>query len=360
MQDALMDGTPMVVFTGQVPTSAIGSDAFQEADVIGISRPCTKWNTMVHKIEDLPRIIREAFYIATTGRPGPVLVDLPKDVTANVLRSPIPKRYPQLFRKRVLRSRNPMIRKACDAKEWKRSAPKVVEMINKAKRPVIYAGQGVIWGDAMTQLKDLAEKANIPVTTTLQGLGAFDEYHPLSLHMLGMHGSVLAIGARFDDRVTGRLDSFAPAARAASKRGEGGIVHIELLHKNIDKTVDVDVALEADCGEALDEIIPQLEFSERAEWLEMINTWKKNHPFSYEKNEGWSQCLTSKGELYWYQNSTGGTTRTDPRGMPKDWSLILHKKVVFEVLVDKKEHVYPMVPAGKSLDEMVLGPGQPM
>lgn len=135
--------------------------------------------------------------------------------------------------------------------------------------------KGVIWGNAMAKLKELAEKGNIPVTTTLQGLGAFDEYHPLSLHMLGMHGSayanyamqsadvVIAIGARFDDRVTGRLDSFAPEARAASRRGEGGIIHMELLNKNIDKTVDVDIALEADCGEILSEILPHIEFNER-------------------------------------------------------------------------------------------------
>uniref|UniRef100_A0A7S3Z001 Acetolactate synthase n=1 Tax=Lotharella globosa TaxID=91324 RepID=A0A7S3Z001_9EUKA len=501
MQDALMDGTPMVVFTGQVPTSAIGSDAFQEADVIGISRPCTKYNCMVHKIEDLPRAIREAFYIATTGRPGPVLVDLPKDVTANTLRKPIAKKYPQLFRKRVLRTKNPMIRRACDAKEWKRSTPKVVEMINKARRPVIYAGQGIIQAQAMEQLEKLAEKGNIPVTTTLQGLGGFNEYHPLSLHMLGMHGSayanfavqnadcVIAIGARFDDRVTGRLDSFAPQARAASRRGEGGIIHIELLHKNIDKTVEVDLALEADCGEVLDEILPHIEFADRKEWLGMIDEWKEKHPFTYYKNEGagtqckpqqvieeldrqtrnikdnvlittgvgqhqmwaaqyyrWtlprsmitsgglgtmgyglpaaigaklaapekivvdidgdaSYCMTGMELMTASEFNIGVKAlvlNNDFQGMVKQWQDLFYDErysatrmtnpdfvkmaeafhvkglrcstqeelpekmkefleyndgpVVMEVLVDKKEHVYPMVPAGKSLDEMVLGP----
>ena len=225
MQDALSDGTPMVVFCGQVPTSAIGTDAFQEADVVGITRACTKWNVMVKNIAELPRRIKEAFEIATTGRPGPVLVDLPKDITAGILRRAIPmaSTLPAHRSAATIAARDLAQRQLDGAIE------RVAALVNIAKKPVIYAGQGVIGQpDGPLLLKELSDKAQIPVTTTLQGLGGFDELDPKSLHMLGMHGSayanmamqeadlIIALGARFDDRVTGNIAKFAPQAKAAA------------------------------------------------------------------------------------------------------------------------------------------------
>lgn len=209
MQDALSDGVPLIVFTGQVATSAIGSDAFQEADVIGISRSCTKWNVMIKDISELPRRINEAFKIATSGRPGPVLVDLPKDITAGILRNAIPQKavsHNLPSNPLPMSTNSELIQQAAD-------------MINQAKRPIIYAGHGVLSSPSGPQLlRQLSKDGNIPVTTTLHGLGAFDELDDRSLHMLGMHGSayanlamqqadvIVALGARFDDRTTGKVD----------------------------------------------------------------------------------------------------------------------------------------------------------
>ncbi|CAG8521445.1 11221_t:CDS:2 [Acaulospora morrowiae] len=289
MQDALSDGTPLIVFSGQVPTSAIGTDAFQEADVVGISRACTKWNVMVKDVADLPRRITEAFEIATTGRPGPVLVDLPKDMTASILRKPIPTQYTLPFRAfndaPALASSmiaGPMIRRAA-------------ELINKAKRPLIYAGQGVLASEGPKYLREIASIGNIPVTTTLQGLGAFDELDPRSLHMLGMHGSayanlamqnadvIVALGARFDDRVTGHLAHFAPEAKQAAKEGRGGIIHFEISPKNINKVVQATCAIEGDVSDNLNRIMPFIEYSERKDWFDLIDKWKKKYPWTYAK-----------------------------------------------------------------------------
>ena len=212
IQDALSDGTPLVVFCGQVVTTAIGSDAFQEADVVGISRACTKWNVMVKTVAELPKRINEAFEIATSGRPGPVLVDLPKDVQAAILRKAIPiastlPSHP---------SAASLVARDLSQKQLEGAIKRVARLINIAKKPVIYAGQGVLaLPKGPKLLKELADKACIPVTTTVQGLGGFDELDEKSLHMLGMHGSayanmamqdadlIIALGARFDDRVTG-------------------------------------------------------------------------------------------------------------------------------------------------------------
>ncbi|CAG8623224.1 7566_t:CDS:2 [Paraglomus brasilianum] len=291
MQDALSDGTPMVVFTGQVPTSAIGTDAFQEADVVGISRACTKWNVMVKDVAELPRRITEAFEIATTGRPGPVLVDLPKDITAGILKKPVPRKYTipsRAFSNIISSDRadatlNPNIIQAA-------------EIINKAKRPIIYAGQGVLsTEEGPILLRELAKIGNIPVTTTLQGLGAFDELDNRSLHMLGMHGSayanlamqqadaIIALGARFDDRVTGHLAHFAPAAKQAAKEGRGGIVHFEISLKNINKVIQATAAVAGDVTENLAKLLPLIESSERAEWFAMIDEWKAKYPWTYTK-----------------------------------------------------------------------------
>lgn len=283
LQDALMDGTPIVVFCGQVATGAIGTDAFQEADVTGITRSCTKWNVLVKDVRDIPRKINEAFHIATTGRPGPVLVDLPKDVTAAALRGAVATE-PHLP--------GYHIRELGTSAEIERAA----EMINRAERPVLYCGQGVMLSGADGELRRLAEQGNIPVTTTLQGLGAFDELSALSLNMLGMHGSayanyamqaadlVIAVGARFDDRVTGRVADFVPEARRAEREGRGGLIHFDIAPENINKAVPVTIGVEGDARKNLEALLPLIEHRKRAEWFDQINKWKTAHPFRYNDN----------------------------------------------------------------------------
>ncbi|KIW10607.1 acetolactate synthase, large subunit, biosynthetic type [Exophiala spinifera] len=294
MQDALSDGTPMVVFCGQVPTTAIGTDAFQEADVVGISRACTKWNVMVKNVAELPKRIKEAFEIATSGRPGPVLVDLPKDVTAGILRRPIPMQstLPAHPSAATLAARE-MSRKQLEG-----TLSRVADLVNIAEKPVIYAGQGILGSpEGPALLKELSNKAAIPVTTTLQGLGGYDELDPKSLHMLGMHGAayanmamqeadlIIALGARFDDRVTLNIAKFAPQAKAAAAAKRGGIVHFEIMPKNINKVVQATEAVEGDVATNLAELIPKVKaVNDRPEWFAQINDWKKRFPLSsYER-----------------------------------------------------------------------------
>ncbi len=292
MADALADGTPMVVFTGQVVTTAIGSDAFQEADVIGISRSCTKWNVMIRSIDEMPRRINEAFEIATSGRPGPVLVDLPKDITAGILRSAIPTESslppPSSAATRAASELN--------KKQLNASIKRVAQLINISKKPVIYAGHGVVSSERGSELlRELAEKSSIPVTTSLHGLGAFDELNEKSLHMLGMHGSayantamqeadlIIALGSRFDDRVTGAISKFAPAAKAAAAENRGGIVHFDIMPKNINKVVQATEAVEGDVSANLDLLLPKIEertMADREAWFSQINEWKKKWPLS--------------------------------------------------------------------------------
>ena len=296
MQDALSDGVPLVVFCGQVATSAIGSDAFQEADIVGISRSCTKWNVMVKDITELPRRINEAFKIATSGRPGPVLVDLPKDVTAGILRTPLPFKATTPGFSLDLPA-NPLhapIRPSSELELIRQAA----QLINQAERPLIYAGNGVLGNPLGPKfLTQLAREGNIPVTTTLQGLGVFDENDPKSLHMIGMHGSayanlamqqadvIIALGARFDDRVTGKVSQFAPAARAAAVQGRGGIIHFEIQPKNVNKVVDASIPILGDVTENLAAMLPLVKFSERAAWFKDIDEWKKKYPFVYVKSD---------------------------------------------------------------------------
>ncbi|QIW95053.1 hypothetical protein AMS68_000571 [Peltaster fructicola] len=298
MQDALMDGTPMVVFCGQVVTSAIGSDAFQEADVVGISRSCTKWNVMVKNIAELPKRINEAFEIATSGRPGPVLVDLPKDITGGTLTRPIPmtSTLPPPTSAATVAART------LSVKQLNESIQRTADLINIAKKPVIYAGQGVMGHpDGPAMLKELSDKAQIPVTTTLQGLGGFDELDSKSLHMLGMHGSafanmamqeadlVIALGARFDDRITGHVPRFAPAAKKAAEEGRGGIIHFDILPKNINKVVQATEAIVGDVTANLKLLLPAVESktpAQRQEWFDQIALWKERFPWAYEKEDG--------------------------------------------------------------------------
>ncbi|CAN3365561.1 acetolactate synthase catalytic subunit, mitochondrial [Diutina catenulata] len=291
MADALMDGVPLVVFTGQVPTTAIGSDAFQEADVVGISRSCTKWNVMVKNVAELPRRINEAFEIATSGRPGPVLVDLPKDVTASILRHAIP--VNSTLPSSTLQQITKKMTTEFTSEAIKRSA----DLVNRAKRPILYVGAGILNSpEGPELLKELANKANIPVTTTIQGLGAFDQRDPKSLDFLGMHGSaaantamqnadlIIALGARFDDRVTGNVTKFAPAAKLAAAEGRGGIIHFEISPKNINKVVEATEAVEGDVTDNLKEFLPLIKpVSERKEWFTQLDAWKKMYPYAYQQ-----------------------------------------------------------------------------
>src|SRR5688500_1422129 len=273
---AQMDSIPILVFSGQVATKVIGNDAFQEADVTGISRPCTKWNYLVKDIRELPRVINEAFMIATTGRPGPVLVDLPKDITSGIC----PEEVDDTPRAHVLARRKSVPTNP----RHKQQAAAAAELINKANKPLLYVGGGAIIAGAHDLVRKIADRGNIPCTTTLLGLGAFDEHDPRSLYMLGMHGSafanyavqecdvLIAVGARFDDRVTGNLATFAPRAK---------IIHIDIDPSSISKNVDVDVAVIGDARLSLELIYPDIEHRDRRAWFTQINGWKKRYPFKY-------------------------------------------------------------------------------
>ncbi|ODV95560.1 hypothetical protein PACTADRAFT_50262 [Pachysolen tannophilus NRRL Y-2460] len=292
MADALADGVPLVVFTGQVPTSAIGTDAFQEADVVGISRSCTKWNVMVKSVAELPRRINEAFEIATSGRPGPVLVDLPKDVTAAILREAIP------VNTTLPSSTLKEITEAAVNEFTMRSIQRAAALLNKAKKPVLYVGAGILNSElGPKKLKELADRAQIPVTTTLQALGAFNQNDEKSLDLLGMHGSavanmamqnsdcIIALGARFDDRVTGNINKFAPQAKLAALEKRGGIIHFEIQPKNINKVVEATEAIEGDVTHNLEKFIPIIEpvtKLERKEWFDQIKEWKLKYPYTYQ------------------------------------------------------------------------------
>ena len=296
---ARASGKPGVVLVTPGPGATnVITPAFQEADVIGISRACTKWNVMVKNVAELPRRMNEAFEIATSGRPGPVLVDLPKDVTASILRRAIP------TESAIPNLPSAASRAAMEAtqKHLTASIRRVADLVNVAKKPVIYAGQGVILSEGVPELfKELAEKASIPVTTTLHGLGAFDELDEKSLYMLGMHGSafanmamqeadlIIAFGSRFDDRVTLSIAKFAPAAKAAAAEGRGGIVHFEIMSKNINKVVQATEAVEGDVAKSLSQLIPHVNkttMADRQEWFSKIAEWKKKWPMSeYERAE---------------------------------------------------------------------------
>jgi acetolactate synthase-1/2/3 large subunit len=272
---AQMDSVPIVVFSGQVATKVIGNDAFQEADVTGITRPCTKWNYLVKDVRELPRIVNEAFAVATSGRPGPVLIDLPKDVTNAIC----PEEVDDTPREHILRRGDVRVNVAD-----RRTIELAAEMINSAEKPVLYVGGGAIISGAWQVLRKLADKGNIPCTTTLLGVGAFDEHDPKALCMLGMHGSafanyavqesdcLIAVGARFDDRVTGNLATFAPHAR---------IIHIDIDPSSISKNVDVDCAVIGDARASLEAMLPLIEHRERKGWFGQIQAWKKRYPFKY-------------------------------------------------------------------------------
>lgn len=279
---AYCDSIPLVVFTGQVPTQLIGNDAFQEVDIVGITRPCTKHNFLVKDVRNLAKTIRQAFYLARSGRPGPVLVDLPKDVMQARTEFVWPE---DIF----MRSYNPTYKP--NLNQLRRTA----EELARARKPVILVGGGVIMADASEVLCELAHELDIPVATTLMGLGAFPANGDLWLGMVGMHGTYAAnmsinhadllvcVGARFDDRVTGRLQDFASHAR---------IVHIDIDPTSIRKNVEVDVPVVGDCRQALEGILEicrakmaDTDWSGmHADWLQTVHEWKANHPLAYTRN----------------------------------------------------------------------------
>ena len=273
--DAYMDSVPIVVFTGQVPTSLIGNDAFQETDIIGVTRSITKHSFQVRRVQDLTRTIREAYHIARTGRPGPVVVDLPKDI----LFAEAPFHYPRSVSLRGY---------AVPAEVKMEQVERAAEMINAAKKPLLYVGGGTLNAHAAAELTALARKSRIPVTTTLHGLSAFPEDDPLSLGMLGMHGTwyanqavqhcdlIVAVGARFDDRVTGKLDSWAPHAR---------VVHIDIDPSCISKNVPVDCPVLGDVKDVLRRLEPLVEPKDTSAWLAQIRAWRDECPLSYEQDD---------------------------------------------------------------------------
>jgi len=277
---AYMDSSPLVVLTGQVPTSLIGNDAFQEVDIVGITRPCTKHNYLVKDVRDLSRILHEAFHIARSGRPGPVLVDLPKDlIQATTEYRP--------GEEVCLKSYSPTY------EPNRRQLKKAVELIKKSKKPMVFAGGGVILSQASEELTRFVQTIHAPITTTLMGLGAFPAKDPRWLGMIGMHGTyranmsssecdlMVAVGVRFDDRVTGRTDAFAPNAR---------IIHIDIDPTSIRKTIPVTVPIVGDCRRTLQELLRMLEQEDlgdleerRRSWLERIEGWKATKRLSYEQ-----------------------------------------------------------------------------
>ncbi|MBX4335022.1 acetolactate synthase 3 large subunit [Bartonella raoultii] len=281
LQDAFMDSIPLVCFSGQVPTTVIGTNGFQEADTVGITKPCTKRNWLVEDVNDLAEIIHEAFFIAQSGRPGPVLIDIPKDVQFSLGVYKAPKMFASLHPSPQLKEKSVAIERA-------------VSLLAEAERPIIYSGGGVISSglEAVRLLRDLVQLGDFPITSTLMGLGAYPASGKNWLGMLGMHGTyeanmamhdcdvMLAIGARFDDRITGRLDAFAPHAR---------IIHIDIDPSSINKIVKVEVPLVGDVASLLEDIMQYLrayqtvKSEKRDIWWRQINRWKARNSLAYAK-----------------------------------------------------------------------------
>ena len=280
---AMLDSSPIVCITGQVGSKLIGSDAFQEVDITGITLPITKHNALVTRVEDIGRTMREAFYIAKSGRPGPVLVDVTKDAQQASYEFDWDKCTPQLPGYRPPLHTDPV------------ELHRAVDMINSAKRPVILAGHGIMMSGAMKEVRELAEKANIPIAMTLLGIGAVPAHHPLNLGMMGMHGEawvnhaiqeadlLIALGMRFDDRVTGNLKTYAPNAKK---------IHVEIDRAEINKNVKVDVALVGDLRDVLDDMLPKVEKGNKADWIHHINQLKGDSAVRDIKN------LPDMGKLY--------------------------------------------------------------
>ncbi len=302
--DAYMDSTPLVVICGQVPTNMIGNDAFQEADVTGITRPCTKHNYLIRDVNDISRTIKEAFHIAGSGRPGPVLIDLPKDVQA----AEAPFSYPETVN---IRGYKPTFKGNI------RQIERALEVIEQAERPLFYVGGGVQWSGASEPLIELVRGLKIPITTTVMALGVYPSDDPLNLGMLGMHGgywtnmavqncdALIAVGARFDDRVTGRTSDFAPKAEK--------IVHIDIDPSSISKNIKVDVPIVGDIKEVLQVMLGKVKTREQlaprqkiwGEWRQHIMAWKQEKPLPYQ-TQGANGEILPRAVLEEINQITGG------------------------------------------------------
>jgi acetolactate synthase-1/2/3 large subunit len=299
--DAMMDSIPMVAITGQVRTEVIGKDAFQEADITGITMPITKHNWLIKDVNDLPRIVHEAFHIARSGRPGPVLVDIPVDISRAIVEYD-PDEVQQVSIKSF----------KSDFKVHPLQVKRAAELINEAKKPVLYVGGGAKAAGAHEEIRELAERVGIPVTTTLHGLGTFPEDHELSLGMLGMHGTayanyavdatdlLIAVGARFDDRVTGKVSAFAPNAK---------VIHIDIDPGEINKVRRADVSIVGDCRAALVEILPLVQpRSDLGDWRRETGKWKAEFPLEVTEGDGQIHSEFVIREIARLTNRTGVVT----------------------------------------------------
>jgi len=282
LQDARGDSTPILALSGQVPTAAVGTDAFQECLAVDLTRPCTKWSYQVKSVEEVRSVVHEAFRVASSGKRGPVHLDLPKDVMTSLLRGgslPLPMQPPPI----------PVDKRALE---------RVVSLLAVAKRPILYIGQGA--NDVPDELMALAEASQVPWTTTLHAMGVLSEHHPHSMHMLGMHGAayanyaiqeadlIIAIGSRFDDRTTGVLPKYAPEAKRAHEEGRGGFVHFDIEPSQFGRVISPTVAVAGDAKDAVAQLVPMVQAGpqasfpeERAAWLQRCMSLKAEHPFQY-------------------------------------------------------------------------------
>lgn len=311
---AYMDSIPMVAFTGQVPMSLIGTDAFQEADITGITRPITKHNYLISDTSKMADIISQAFYIASTGRPGPVVVDLPKDVSTGIIDFKWPDTPPRPKGYSVPGEGDPDV------------VAKAADMISSSKRPFIYAGGGIIISGAEKELHELAHRINAPVTTTLMGLGGFPASDPLWVGMPGMHGTytanmgftecdlVIAVGSRFDDRVTGNIEGFAPNAR---------IIHIDTDPAAIAKNVDVDIPVVGDAKMVLRQILDIIGQRNRNGWNDKVEGWLKAHPVSYELKKDVIKPQYVVEQIY--EATKGDAIITTEVGQNQMWTALYYK-----------------------------------
>lgn len=317
--DAYMDSVPLVVFTGQVPRHLIGNDAFQEVDIVGITRPCVKHNFLVTDVKDLASTVKKAFYIASTGRPGPVLVDIPKDITAARCEFNYPKEI-------SIRSYNPTV------KGNKRQVRRAIDLMLESKRPILYTGGGVVLSGGAAELTQLARELKFPVTNTLMGLGAYPATDPLFVGMLGMHGTyeanhamhqsdlVIAIGARFDDRVTGNIEKFCPHAK---------IIHVDIDPASISKNVKVDIPIVGDVKHVLADLLEELhsrkdwQTVDISAWWAQINEWRKTDCLHYEQDH---ESIRSQFVVEKLWEVTGGDAYvTSDVGQHQMWAAQFYK-----------------------------------
>lgn len=272
IQDAMMDSIPLIALTGQVPTDAVGMDAFQESDIVGATQQMTKHNYLIQDIEDIPAIFEEAFYLANSGRPGPILIDIPKDIQQGYTVPDFSKKFDRPGYDPNYKANPHQIKEAAEA-------------IKQAKKPVLYCGGGVVSGDASEELRELVDKTDIPVTTTMTGLGAYPEDEDNALQMLGMHGTeyanlaisqadlLIALGVRFDDRVTGKVEEFAK---------HGDIIHVDIDPAEINKMKLADIPVVSDVKRALQKLNEEVEPGDYDYWLDQIQEWKEDRPLRYE------------------------------------------------------------------------------